>query len=58
MPEVPFEEIQIAVRNAFNLDKGVTSGDICTWKQDDVLITLTRKDKFTALEFTKNNNSN
>ena len=53
-PEIPFEQIQLAVRNVYGLDKGNTAGDVCTWKQGNIQLTLTKKEKFTCLEIRRN----
>ena len=52
-PDIPFERIQLAVRNEYDLDKGSTSGKTCTWKKGNVKLVLTKKENFTILEITK-----
>ena len=49
-PEVPFEQIQLAIRNEYGLERGTGSGDQCTWEQGGVKLVLTKKEKFTILE--------
>lgn len=49
-PEIPFERIQLAVRNEYGLDKGTESGDACTWQVGDTRLILQKKERFTILE--------
>lgn len=49
-PQIPVEQIQLAVRNEYGLDKGTIKNDTCTWKQDNVQIVLTQKEKYSCLE--------
>ena len=52
-PSVPYEQIQIAVRKEYGLDKGTMSDEnMCTWKQGRVTLVLTKKDQFSILEMT------
>lgn len=52
-PETPFDQIRLAVRSVYGLDNGEMNGDVCTWKQGDVTITLTPKDRYIILEIGK-----
>lgn len=52
-PETPFDQIRLAVRSVYGLDNGEMNGDICTWKQGDITITLSPKDRYTILEIYK-----
>jgi len=49
-PKTSFEQIRLAVRSVYGLDEGEAGEDSCVWKKDDIQITLTRKEKYTALE--------
>lgn len=53
-PETPFDQIRLAVRSVYGLDNGEMNGDVCTWKQGEVTITLSPKDRYTILEVFRN----
>lgn len=56
-PETPFDQLRLAVRSVYGLDYGEMSGDVCTWKQGNTVITLTPKDRYMILEVVREENS-
>ena len=47
------DQLQLAVRRVYGLDQGKKAGESITWTKDDVVLKLTRKEKFNMLEFEK-----
>jgi hypothetical protein len=53
--DMPFDQLRLAVKSVYGLDNGSMNGDECTWKKDEVNITLTKKDRYMILEIEKVN---
>ena len=52
-PEIPFDQIRMAVMSVYGLDNGTLRGNICTWESEGTALTLTPKDRYTILEMEK-----
>lgn len=52
-PETPFDQLRLAVKSVYGLDYGNLSGGVCNWKNGNVTITLTQKDRYIILEVSR-----
>ncbi len=52
-PETPFDQLCQAVVNTYILDEGDLQEDVCTWKKEDITVTLSQKDRYIILEVIK-----